>query len=106
MFSSCAANIASSIISSGTSLAPASIIITFSLVEATVRARSDFSLCSEVGLNTNLPSTRPTIVEAVGPSKGMSDILVAIEEPIIAVSSGEQFWSTQSTRLLIVTSLR
>ncbi len=85
-------------------MAPASIIITLSLVEATVRAISDFSLCADVGLNTNSPSTNPTIVEAIGPLKGISEIQVAIDDPSMAVSSGEQSWSTQRTRLSKVTS--
>jgi len=89
-FTSCAAKMASIILSSGTSFAPASIMMTFSLVEATVRARSDFSFCAAVGLNTNSPSTSPTCVEAVGPSNGISEIAVAMADPSIAVSSGEQ----------------
>ncbi|CUO35040.1 Uncharacterised protein [Dorea longicatena] len=43
-FNSCAAKIASIICCSGTSFAPASIIMTFSLVEATVKAISDTAL--------------------------------------------------------------
>ena len=75
--------IASNITSSGTSFAPASIMITFSLVDATVNARSETSFCAEVGLITNSPSISPTIVDAVGPSNGMSEIAVAIAEPML-----------------------
>ncbi len=85
-----AAYIASIILSSGISLAAASIITIFFSVEATVRAISDFSLCSELGLNTNSPFTKPTTVEAIGPSKGISEIAVEIDEPSIAVISGGQ----------------
>ena len=103
-FSSCAAKIASIIWASGTSFAPASIMITFSFVDATVSARSDTSFCAAVGLNTNSPSTRPTWVVEIGPSNGISEILVAIAAPSIAVSSGLQSWSTDITRFSNVTS--
>ena len=96
--------IASNITSSGTSFAPASIMITFSLVDATVNARSETSFCAEVGLITNSPSISPTIVDAVGPSNGMSEIAVAIAEPSIAVSSGLQSGSTDITKLFNATS--
>ena len=65
-------------------------MITFSLVDATVRARSDTAFCSAVGLITNSPSTSPTCVVEIGPSNGISEIVVAIAAPSIAVSSGEQ----------------
>ena len=95
---------ASIMTSSLTSLAPASIIITLSLVEATVRARSDLDFSDDVGLKTNSPSTRPTIVAAHGPSKGMSEMLVASDEPSIARTSGGQSGSTDKTRLSSSTS--
>ena len=65
-------------------------MITFSFVDATVRARSDTAFCAAVGLNTNSPSTKPTCVVEIGPSNGISEILVAIAAPSIAVSSGLQ----------------
>ena len=105
-FNSCAAKIASIMRSSGTSFAPASIIITFSFVEATVSARSETSLWAAVGLNTNSPSMSPTCVVDIGPSNGISEILVAREAPSIAVSSGLQSWSTDITRFSKVTSFR
>ena len=97
---------ASIIICSGTSLAPASIMITFSLVEATVRAMSDTCFWSAVGLIINSPSIRPTCVVAQGPANGISEMLVAMAEPSMAVSSGLQSGSTHITMLSRVTSLR
>ena len=79
-------------------------MITFSLVEATVSAISETSLWSAVGLNTNPPSTRPTCVVEIGPSKGISEIVVAMAAPIMAVSSGEHSGSTLITMLFKVTS--
>ena len=81
-------------------------MITLSLVDATVSSRSDTALCALVGLNTSSPSTIPTLVLAVGPSNGMSEIQVAIAEPSIAVISGLQSGSTLITMLFNVTSLR
>ena len=101
---SCALYIASIIFASGNSSAPASIIITFSLVDATVSLRAETAISALLGLITNSPSIRPTCVVAQGPSKGTSDMAVAIAEPSIAVSSGEQVGSTLRTRLLSVTS--
>ena len=91
-------------VSSGTSLAPASIITTFSFVEATVSFRSDTLICASFGFTISSPSISPICVLAQGPSKGMSDMAAAIAEPSMAVSSGEQLGSTDKTRLLIVTS--
>ena len=48
----------------------------------------------------------PTCVVEIGPSNGISDMVVAIAAPSIAVSSGEQSWSTDNTRFSNVTSLR
>ena len=52
------------------------------------------------------PSIRPTWVVAQGPSNGISEMLVAMAEPSIAVSSGLQSGSTDITTLSKVTSLR
>ena len=57
LISSCPVFIASSILSSGNSFAPASIIAIFSIVPATVKSNSVFALSSSVGFITNLPST-------------------------------------------------
>ena len=97
---------ASIILSSGTSVAPASIMITFSRVEATVRAKSEFSFSSSIGLNTSLPSTSPTCVAAIGPSNGISEIATARAEPSMATTSGLASGSTLITRLFNVTSFR
>ena len=85
-------------------MAPASIMMTFSLVEATVRVRSETFFCAAVGLMMNSPSMRPTWVVAQGPSKGISEMLVAMAEPSIAVSSGLHSGSTDITMLSRVTS--
>ena len=87
----------SNIRSSGISLPPASIIATRSAVEETVKVRSVFALSSSPGLITICPSTRPTLVEAIGPSQGISDTAIAAETPIAAVISGEQSGSTDIT---------
>ena len=85
----CAVFIASNIISSGISFAPASIIAILSTVPATVNVKSVFSLCSNVGFITICPSTYPTFTAAVGPPNGMSDIDSAADAPIIAATSKE-----------------
>ena len=104
LFTSCALKIASIILSSGTSFAPASIMITFSAVEATVSARSETNCWSAVGFTINSPSIRPILVPAIGPSNGISEIDVATEAPSIAVTSGEQSGSTAITKLFRDTS--
>ena len=95
---------ASIMVASGISLAPASIMITFSEVEATVRLRSPFFHCSCEGLIISSPSIMPTCVVAHGPSNGISEIDVAIAAPSIATSSGLHSGSTDITMLLSVTS--
>ena len=82
----------------------ASIMITFSAVEATVSARSETNCWSAVGFTINSPSIRPILVPAIGPSNGISEIDVATEAPSIAVTSGEQSGSTAITKLFRVTS--
>ena len=89
LISLCASFIAFNITSSGTSFAPASIIVIFFSVAATVNVKSDFSLCSSVGSITIFPSTKPTFTAAVGPLNGISDIASAAAAPIIAATSGE-----------------
>ena len=64
----------SNIKSSGISLPPASIIATKSAVEETVKLRSVFALCSNVGLITISPSTRPTETPEMGPAHGIAEI--------------------------------
>ena len=96
----------SNIRSSEISLPPASIIATRSAVEATVRLRSVFALCSRVGLITISPSTRPTFTPEMGPSHGISEIAIAAETPIIAAISGLQSGSTDITVATTVQSLR
>ena len=81
-----------------------SIMITFSLVEATVRAKSESFFCRLVGFTINSPSISPICVVAQGPSKGMSEMQVAIAAPSMAVYSGLQSGSTERTRLFSVTS--
>ena len=96
------ANIIPSYISSlETSFAPASIIATRSLVEATVTYISLLALCSRVGLITYSPSTRPTTTPEIGPSQGISEIEIAIETPSMAVISG---WQSGSTDITVATT--
>ena len=97
LISSCAVFIASNITSFGTSFAPASIIVIFSSVAATVKVKSETSLCASVGFITICPSTNPTFTAAVGPPNGISEIASAAAAPIIAATSGELSCSTQST---------
>ena len=54
----------------------------------------------------NSPSISPTCVAAQGPSKGMSEMQVAMEDPSMAGISGLHSGSTDITMLLMVTSLR
>ena len=96
--------IASSIISSSTWLAPASIITIFSAEPATVRLRSVLALCSRFGLRTISPSTSPTLIPAIGPFHGISEIEIAIAVAIIPVISGEQSGSTARTVITTDTS--
>ena len=96
--------IASSIVSSGTSFAPASTISTASSVPETVRLIRDFSLSSAFGLMMKLPSTRPTCTEPVGPINGISDIESAKLEPSIASGSGATSGSTESAVAITQTS--
>ena len=104
LISLCASLIASNIVSSGTSLAPASIIVILFKVPATVNVKSLFSLCSSVGFIIIFPSTNPTFTAAVGPLNGISEIAKAQAAPIIAATSGELSCSTQSTVATTTTS--
>ncbi len=104
MISTCPAFIASNIVLSGISSAPASIIAIFSIVPATVNVNLLFFLSSSVGLITILSLTYPTATAAVGPPKGISDIESAADAPIIAHISGEQSCSTDNTKQSITTS--
>ena len=58
------------------------------------------------GFTISSPSTRPICVIAHGPSNGISEMLVEIAAPSIAVSSGRHSGSTDITILFKVTSLR
>ena len=106
LISSCPNKIASSITSSGSSFAPASTIITASFEPATVKFRSDFSLCSTVGFTTNFLSIRPIRTPAIGPLNGISDTHNAQDAPIIAANSGALSCSKLKTVAIICTSFR
>ena len=97
LISTCACLIASNIISLEISSAPASIIVIFSKVPATVKVNLLFSLCAKVGLITILSSTYPTATAAVGPPNGISEIDSAADAPIIAHTSGLLSCSTDNT---------
>ena len=90
-------SIASNIVSLGISSAPASIIVIFSSVPATVRCNLDFLFCSSVGFTTISLSTYPTCTAAVGPPHGISDIDNAADVPIFAQTSGLLSKSTDNT---------
>ena len=96
---------APNISSSETSFAPDSTMLIACLVPATLNSISVFSACSTVGFKTYSPSTRPTSTPAIGPSKGISEIDNAKDEPNIAAIAGEQS-STLITILVTCTSLR
>ena len=97
LISTCAVSIASSIFSSGTSFAPASIIAILSCVPATVKVKSLWALCSTVGFIIISSFTKPTFTAAVGPPNGISEIESAADAPIIAATSGELSCSTDKT---------
>ena len=97
LISSCPAFIQSSIVSFGISSAPASIIVTFSIVPATVNFNLLCSLWATVGFITICPSTYPTFTAAVGPPNGISEIDNATDVPIIAQTSGLLSCSTDKT---------
>ena len=77
-------------ISSGISLAPASIITTLPMVAATVTSIWEVFFCSWLGFMTILPSQYPTSMQPMGPAQGMSEQLRQADTPIMAVTSGEQ----------------
>ena len=78
---------ASSAMSSDTSFAPASIIITPERELATTRSRSLFSICSYEGLTMNSSFMYPMRVAEIGPSNGMSEMVSAVEAPMMVVTS-------------------
>ena len=82
--------IAEHMISSGISLPPASIITIFFSVAAMVQNISEVLRSALVGLIRYLPSLYPNPTPAIGPLKGISEMLTAAEAPIIAAISGEQ----------------
>ena len=93
-------------VSSSTSLAPASIITIFSSLAARVRDRSLCSRCSLVGFSTISPSTRPTDTPAMGPPQGISDMAMTREAPFMPDISAEQSGSRLMTVMVTQTSLR
>ena len=104
LISACATFIASSILSSGTSFAPASIIHIFVGVAETVKSNIDFSLWAKSGFNTISPSTIPTFTVPTKVSNGISDMLSAIDAPTDAGISGNTSGSTASTKASIAVS--
>ena len=75
---------ASIIFSSGSSPAPASIIVRASFVPTTTRSRLDSCATGSVGLTTKPPSTRPMRTAPTGPMKGSDEIISAAEAPLMA----------------------
>ena len=85
---------ASSIVSSLTSLAPASTIEMASAVPATIRSSSDSSVSWRVGLMMNSSPISPMRTAPTGPSKGSSEIISAADAPLSARMSDWLTWST------------
>ena len=101
LIASCPAAIASNILSSETSLAPASIMTIFSSVPATVKVRSLLLRCSRFGLITISSSTKPTLTPPIGPFHGISEIESATEVAINPVISG---WLSISVERTVITT--
>ena len=86
--------------------APASTIMIASFVPARLRWSLLFSRSAGVGLMIYLPSTYPTTTDAVGPAKGMSEMLSAIELPSMPNTSGGISLSTESAVATTATSFK
>ena len=76
-----------------------------SFVPESPRLKRLFARCALSGLMTYSPSTSPTCTEPVGPAQGISEILKAMELPIIAKGSGGMLGSTESAVAMTTTSL-
>ena len=70
---------------------------TASLETATTRDMSDSESSLLVGFTMKRPSTLPTRIPAMGPSKGMSDMCRAADAPVMARTSGSISGSTERT---------
>ncbi len=82
---------------SESSFASDSTIKTPSLVPATTRSSSDFSISSAVGFKTNALSIYPTLAPATGPIKGKPEIVRAAEHPSKETISGSFSKSCETT---------
>ena len=89
---------------SGTSPASASTIMIASLVPATIRLRSLWASCSQVGCRTSSPSTCPIRTDPTGPSKGTSETVSAALAAIVPSVSGGFSISAESTVMTICVS--
>ena len=76
-----------------------------SLLPDRTKSNSEFSICSIVGFITKLPSTLPTLTEAIGPLKGISDNDKAKDAPKAANTSGSFSSSKDITLISILVSL-
>ena len=103
---SCPNRTAPSISSSGSSFAPASTIITASVVPAMERSNRVWLNCDSSGLMTSWSLMYPTRTAPTGPAKGISDIHKAAEAPTMPRISESFSWSADSTVITICTSLR
>ena len=102
----CANAKASRIFSSGTSSAPASTIVSASLVPTTSRSSLD-SCISCIGASmTSSSSIRPTRTAPTGPRKGSEEIISAAETPLMQSVSWAVTRSAESTVAMHCTSLR
>ena len=102
----CAQAIASTITSSGTSLAPASTMVMPRSIPATTRSRSDCSRSSGVRKALSSPFTLPTRRPATGPSNGVPVNIRALLAATIATISGRKLGSILSTVATTCTSWR
>ena len=89
--------IASIIVSSGTSFAPASTITTFPSLHATTKSSGEISRSSGDKNPLNSPPIRPIRIPATGPSNGTPAFINAAEAAIIATQSGRNVGSIDNT---------
>ena len=97
---------ASTRVSSGTSRAPASTMMTDSSVAAITRSSALSSRLSKVGFTTSRPSTSPTRTAPNGPRKGTPATHTAADAPFIARIAGSFSWSAETASTISWISLR
>ena len=81
-------SIASSILASGSSFAPASTMVTESFDPATMRSSVDCERLVSLGQSSSRPSKQPTRAQPTGPLSGIPAAMMAMEDAIPARTSG------------------